>query len=568
VADITNVVEDRIQVVDRATGPLRAIQGQAGRLRQTFQGMVGWAARIGGIAGAFGIGKAVVETQQLYETIERVQAVTGMGAAQAHSMLDALELSGVSLVSSERLLIRMTKSADVLSGAMGEVAGAGEDSARFFKQVGIDIKAGPQQMLLQMADAVQQQKVGVTDLVKRFGIPIREAGKLMAVLQRGRGEMQRMMDETLTDSDLVTDSALKSFLEMQKARREMSDAWQEVVGTIYKAVLPAFTKVFRGISERMKEWAPAAQAFGEFLARNMETILGLATSLFKLMVANKALMLATGTGLVGLTKKMGRGAVAAAALPAAAGGPGIAMGLIQGLKGLMPLVTGLLKLFPLAALVLAIGSAFEGMWKHSEGVRKAVGKLVENVLSLMKRIADLFSGDSALGRGLAWFVKSIVWVLNLIVTGFQRIFDLVEALLGAHEERAKASVERMKKFGAEREMAFYKMRELASAKVTSETKKQAETLLKSIDELSAKGFALRKRDVEALRRRFGIAGSVPGERPTVVNNQDFRGSKFEITQEFAEGFDPTRVAVIMANDLAALGERRLQSGLAPVFAVR
>lgn len=49
---------------------------------------------------------------------------------------------------------------------------------------------------------------------------------------------------------------------------------------------------------------------------------------------------------------------------------------------------------------------------------------------------------------------------------------------------------------------------------------------------------------------------------------DFRNSRFDIKQAFAEGFDPGRIAVAFTNDLAMLGERRLQSGLAPIFAAR
>ena len=49
---------------------------------------------------------------------------------------------------------------------------------------------------------------------------------------------------------------------------------------------------------------------------------------------------------------------------------------------------------------------------------------------------------------------------------------------------------------------------------------------------------------------------------------DFRHSKFDITQQFAEGYDPDRIAVGFASDLAKLGEMRTQSNLAPVFALR
>lgn len=59
----------------------------------------------------------------------------------------------------------------------------------------------------------------------------------------------------------------------------------------------------------------------------------------------------------------------------------------------------------------------------------------------------------------------------------------------------------------------------------------------------------------------------PDTRPPPTVN-DFRGSKFDIKQMFAEGFDPDRIAVAFTNDLAALGEKRLQSSLAPLGAVR
>ena len=59
-----------------------------------------------------------------------------------------------------------------------------------------------------------------------------------------------------------------------------------------------------------------------------------------------------------------------------------------------------------------------------------------------------------------------------------------------------------------------------------------------------------------------------GEKRPPSNQFDFRGSRFDITQNFAEGFDPDRIAVSFGNDLASLGELKTQSGFAPAFAVR
>lgn len=57
----------------------------------------------------------------------------------------------------------------------------------------------------------------------------------------------------------------------------------------------------------------------------------------------------------------------------------------------------------------------------------------------------------------------------------------------------------------------------------------------------------------------------PKQRASTIN--DFRFSKFDIRQEFAEGFDPDRIAVAFASDLAKLGEMRMQSAYAPLYSV-
>jgi hypothetical protein len=62
--------------------------------------------------------------------------------------------------------------------------------------------------------------------------------------------------------------------------------------------------------------------------------------------------------------------------------------------------------------------------------------------------------------------------------------------------------------------------------------------------------------------------AAPAARSRAGNYYDFRGSRFDITQEFAQGFDPDRIAVGFADDISQLGERRTQSAFSPLFAVR
>jgi hypothetical protein len=69
-------------------------------------------------------------------------------------------------------------------------------------------------------------------------------------------------------------------------------------------------------------------------------------------------------------------------------------------------------------------------------------------------------------------------------------------------------------------------------------------------------------------RKAASRGDDAAQKKPPVQNFDFRGSRFDITQNFAEGFDPDRIAVAFSQDLAGLADTRVQSGFAPVFAVR
>lgn len=54
-------------------------------------------------------------------------------------------------------------------------------------------------------------------------------------------------------------------------------------------------------------------------------------------------------------------------------------------------------------------------------------------------------------------------------------------------------------------------------------------------------------------------------RPVSHTNNDFRFSRFDITQRFAEGFDPDRIATFFQRDIANAANQRTESGFAPAF---
>lgn len=87
------------------------------------------------------------------------------------------------------------------------------------------------------------------------------------------------------------------------------------------------------------------------------------------------------------------------------------------------------------------------------------------------------------------------------------------------------------------------------------TKRFMEQFAKSREEAEAN----RKKELEQIAK-----DAAKNKLPPI--NQDFRGSRFDVEQKFASGFDPGRVLAAMREDAGRMATRRLSSGLAlPLF---
>jgi hypothetical protein len=64
----------------------------------------------------------------------------------------------------------------------------------------------------------------------------------------------------------------------------------------------------------------------------------------------------------------------------------------------------------------------------------------------------------------------------------------------------------------------------------------------------------------------GPGAKTPAARGGAKVNQDFRYSRFDISQKFEEGFDPDRIAVLFAEDVGRIGHTN--SGLEPTTGMR
>lgn len=75
-----------------------------------------------------------------------------------------------------------------------------------------------------------------------------------------------------------------------------------------------------------------------------------------------------------------------------------------------------------------------------------------------------------------------------------------------------------------------------------------------------------RQDRETKARATAAASRETPDARDKQPNFDFRGSHFDIKQAFSD-VDPDRIAVAFANDLAGLGEKRVQSSFSPLWAV-
>ena len=516
---------------DKATGVIGKIAGAAQQAAGAVGRMLDTMGAMAGIGALFAVGEAVHEINGMYDAVGRVKAVTGLAAQDSYAMLTGFKLAGIEVGSAERILTRMARKTEQVGDGMG--AGAKNTSA-LYKRLGIDIKSGPEAQMLAMAKAAEEHKVNVVDLGLAWNVPVGQAGAMLKMLQKGPDEFKKTMDAARKSGGVIDEAALTSYGAMKQAKRDMGEAWENLVGTLYKAVIPAFTKIMTTVAAALEKWEPTIKKVAAFLLSHMEQIVSLAGKFAKLMVVHK---------LAGALGFGGVGGLATKGYDGGLGGMGSILKVIGkfsllgiALLAIVGVVAYVKKhwdtLGPkIMAVVGHIVSVFRRLWEALEPIAEWVGdKLVKVFLWLADAIADV---ASAIMDAVNWIVEAVKYVGRMIALGWEAL-------------KNPTQIGEIFKRGVAAEIVY--AQDQANAKA-----------IKSWDDAIAK----------ANKQVAGVLGKkgdgTPDGRPPGTTN-DFRGSHFDIRQNFAEGFDPDRVAAAFSSDLAKLGDRKVQSGLSPLYA--
>lgn len=558
----TTLTVDPKDSKEKIGGVAKVIQN----VSNTLRGLTQHAMMLGGLGGALGIAKGIQEADQLYQTIGRVKAVTGSAAGEIDAVVDAFGKVGLEASDAESILTRMSKKSMAAAGGMSATAEQAAKMADMFKKMGVYVDDGPDMQILQMAEAVRTGKLQVDGLVKAFGIPLAKAAQMMELLHKGPDDIRDLYNDQKSGAAAVTEASLQQYQRMVHARREAADAWNDTIMIFYRTIFPVVAKVLDILRDKLEKWQPIVEKAGTFLVDHMETVVGLAEKYVKLMVISKGLQAVTGQGVGGLLS----GAAGGFAKAVTIGGSGTKLMKAAGggeLGGIAKVLANIgSSFFPKAALFLAstvkfgavlgwlgklsaIGvavavlvRAFQLVVNNVDGIRDRLTRLLDTIAAQFRGVmGSLTPLLEVLGDGLTYAAKGVLAIIEVIMSAVAALLTMARAfgyLVAMIVEEPTRALHPMELFYDAINMAQQGTEEFLHQKELDDAKARAERAAKPTD------------------------ATPPG------TYQDFRGSKFDIKQSFAEGFDPDKVAVTFGDQLAKLGDRRRQSNLAPLYSVR
>jgi hypothetical protein len=556
---------------------------------------------LAGIGGALGFERMVETGKESLEQVSKLSKLTGTSADNVAALRDVFEQSGLQ---AEQLGTTITaiskKSLAMEEGSKGIVTEA--------KRWGVELDKGPVRALISMSKAVKENKLDMAGVAKLTRTSGETTGAMMDLLKKGPEELQDMIEHAKKlNVHLGSPEALERFEKFHEASTKIHEAFRRISEKVVVALAPALSKM----SDKFSHWIDTINVnkFIDPLVKGMTFVVAHAKQLAHIMAANAILMRTTGMGLTGGAMKIGgaifRGGAAlggrfggglggfAGGLAGQLKGTGGATGLLGGLLGplqtLVPIIFrvigGITGLGAVAAAVYVVIKHFDLLKEKLGGVARAIWASIQKLWSSLEQV---FSEDSAIGKFVRWIGDKFIGYLQFVGTMVSKLIDLVATAISwigdamtalaegksiskiQAERSIKASEERAAKMQRAGLMQYLpggsmeKVRLSAAQALEANkdlTRAQRVAFQQYMRALQESGIEMKGVAFERFKERYQKEAKAPEATaaPSAGIYQDFRNSRFEIEQKFAEGFDPDRIAVGFANDVAMLGERRLAS---------
>jgi hypothetical protein len=407
---------------------------------------------------------------------------------------------------------------------------------------------------------------------------------------------------------LIGDTERDAFKQMEAAQHRIADAWNRIKITVITKLYPIVAKMSEAFADKLEAALPKIQSAMQFIADHMDTIVAAAKVFVAVMTTKKLI------GVLGSVPGVGKIAGAVGGKFMQSMGAGMAFGGMGPVSAALgALKASLITLGPVIALVVAaialVYLGFQAFQKNLHGIGDSIRKHVASIVarfeilwgflsSLGSAVAKLFGGDGGglmdvLGYIAAFSFDTILagfdlWLhhIQTVVSMMVELVDLITPLWKEYVQdpfmesmHAIASgVGKVVNFlidqynlivgfwgGQAKEHMGAGLFDWAKP-VVGALKTGAAFYMKHADKTQRETERQMRWDAmeegKKNKKRAGEDAKPPG------NQMNFPGARFDITQNFAEGFDPDRIAVAFGNDLASLGEMKSQSGFANVYAAR
>jgi hypothetical protein len=619
VSTVQNVVDTHLKVTDGATAPIEKAAKAAEHLGGALGGIEGIVGHLLPSLGAFGIAlslKGAVDTTEKYlKNIKEVRELTGATAGETDFLFSSARKAGVEYDSMKDTMFQLSRRGAMLEQSLALSNGKTVPGlAKKFERLGVDVSKGPVSSLMQMSDAVKSGKLGVGELMTQFRIPKGQVNDFQKFLKDL--DKSKLAAAKKGGAGLVSDDDVDAFDRMEEAQHRIHDAWNRIQVMLGKTLMPVLSKLTEQFAGRMESLIPVAERFGQILADHMGEVLFAAKAIVAVLTAKKVLgVLENLTSPKGLIGKLASGGLGG--LGGGGGGIGALVSQVVGIASSFMAAAPYLALIAAAVWVAAKG--WEAIKANVDGVKdrllftwEKIQVRVEDIgasmMALVEPLMRLFGQDGTFGQmvarlasaGFEQLVGALEDTITLIqvIASFlpevsQALYTVFSTITGyLREVFIDPVVKYLVLLGTEINAIFdwiiTKAKSVLGVNIggaaggagfdaSGFARGMANVILPGFDDVSKRisgRFAEVNQNafLDAKMRMFDrdkaaaeeAAHHKAGDTKPAAPNYDFRGSRFDITQKFAEGFDPDRIAVAFASDLSALGEMRSQSNYLPI----
>lgn len=583
----------------------------------------------GGIAAAFSFHELVGGAQEYFAAINRISRATGLAATKASALQEMLEVGGgLEGREAEQVLLNLSKRSTLVQegqkAAQKEAKRLGIDLKKGPEAALLSMSKQAQKGKLSIGDVSRALAIRGSSAIELMDVlaqgpdemkrMMRAATEDGAYADRQSMEVFRRMQRVRREiadagSDIIVTvgkRAMPAMLRIMEATRDRLNSWVGVAGKfgdVLENHLETSLDIVVTIGKALLANAAIARVTGMGAVGNAKRLAGWILPGGK--VINRAVESAMDAAAAGggSMRVASRGKILGSTVQSLGGALLVPKGAI-GYDEKMSHHQNLMAIFQAMnsqqAPALSTSRRIAEQWSRIKGhasdaytraketfapLIAGAGKMLLlgggllSVLGIQEGIMDALL-DRGTEAGRRWqetfrTLEDINWQLGGI-TGSTSTFtkQLAELFAQAGLSSAKGLSGRVQEWKAEVDLPWYKMLNREAARMIPITWLLPKSWRPYEDEVQA-GMK-RLAEGEMGYREYGPAMPPGGilardELPAArdrANYFDFRGSKFDISQEFAPGFDPDRIAAGMADDFATLGERAVQSNFSPLFTVR